>query len=89
MSEGKSKGFNDGKSWTFIKVYACADDTDTEVQKEYRSFIPDTTGTVTVRFSSGGDTQAIPVVAGGIYPIADIYSFDSTNTDSTNVVLLK
>ena len=84
----QERPYNDGLSWTLLAVYACDDDADCGYQNVYRAFIPDTTGTVTVRLASGGSTYAIPVVAGAVYPIHNIYSFDATDTDSTNVVLL-
>lgn len=81
------KPYNNGKSWQLLGVHTCADDTDTGLQKKYRMFIPDTTGDLTVRYASGGATKVISVLAGGIYAVEDIYSFDATGSDSTTVGL--
>jgi len=83
----KTKPYNNGKSWHSLGVHTCADDTDTGVQDKYRMFIPDTTGALTVRYASGGSTEVITVVAGGVYQIGNIYSFDATGSDSTTVGL--
>lgn len=87
MAVFDEKAYCDGLSASILKSYACADDTDAGVQATMRGFIPDTTGTVTVRLASGGTTIAIPVAAGAMYPFHGIYSFDATGTDSTNVLI--
>ena len=74
-------------SQSLLGVYAPIDNTDAGIQNRVVSFVPDTTGTVTVRLEAGGTTYAIPVVAGVAYPIKGIYSFDSTGTDSSQLFL--
>ena len=82
------KLYSDGLSWSILASHACADDTDTGYQRKMRAFIPDTAGTVSVLLSAAGSAIPIPVAAGGIYPIHNIYSFQATDTDSTNVLIL-
>ena len=84
----EEKPFNDGLSYSILGTVTPADDTDAGYQSTMRAFIPDTTGTVTVALESGGTTYPIPVVAGGIYAVHHIYSFDATDTDSTAILIL-
>ena len=88
MAEGKVRKFNSGKARAFIANHTCADNTDTTYQKKYRAFIPNATGALAVRFAAGATAVPIYVIAGEIYPILDIYSFDATGSTATIVTLL-
>jgi hypothetical protein len=54
------------------------------------AFIPDTTGTVSIRGQADSANVIVPVVAGAIYPI-DISQFSKTlsTPNTTTIVLLK